>query len=192
MAGLQALSQVALMGIQPVLALFVETLLADGSSPARSTGIVFGITAACAFAGASLLGRWADRRGPVPVLRFCLLGAAGMAVPQALAQGIGLLTLGRAAMGFFIGGLQPVINSLVVREVPSERRGGLLGVTFSASLFGNAIGPFIGGAVAQMAGLRAAFWLTGALLLLSWGAARQFFHKDTGRGRPARTLAGEP
>jgi len=173
-SGIQFVVQVALMGIQPVLALLIQELHVSERYVGSLTGVIFGITGVTTLIGAFALGRHGDKRGAIPVLQGCLLGAALVYIPQGFVTGVLSLLLLRAALGFFVGGIQPATQSLVARGAPLERRAGVLGISFSGTLFGNALGPIIGGAVAGFAGLRAPFLLTAILLLIAWGISRRY------------------
>jgi MFS family permease len=182
-SGLQFMVQLSLMSVQPVLALFVMELGPAGGQVGRSTGLVIAATGFATLFGAFWLGRRSDRRGPVPVLQVCLLGAGLAYLPQAFVPGLTSLVLLRVVLGFFVGGIQPAAQSLITRGTPKSRRAGVLGITFAAGLFGNAVGPVLGGAVAALAGVRAPFLATAVLLLVAWLIARRAF-------RGVRSLPG--
>jgi DHA1 family tetracycline resistance protein-like MFS transporter len=94
---------------------------------------------------------------------------------------LGLLWLMAAMIPTAIGGgvLQPSINSMITKKVPSEEVGGILGIS-SAFLSGaNAIAPLALGGVFQLLGSTAPFLIGGLILLLLWiTAVRAIKAKD--------------
>ena len=77
-------SQFALMSIQPVMALYVESLGAHGRLLATTTGVIFAVTGVASAVGAPRWGRRGDGTGYRAVLGRALLGAAVFALPQGL------------------------------------------------------------------------------------------------------------
>jgi DHA1 family tetracycline resistance protein-like MFS transporter len=77
-----------------------------------------------------------------------------------------------------IGGgiLQPSINSLLTKRVKADERGGILGVGTAFLSAANALAPLIGGAIFQMVGPSAPFWIwagiMGVLLLVTLSAIK--------------------
>ena len=63
----------------------------------------------------------------------------------------------------------PTVNALAYQLIPPDQRGLAFGVTSSAALVGNMIGPVAGGFLAITLGSRSAFWATALLFLLLTG-----------------------
>jgi MFS transporter, DHA1 family, multidrug resistance protein len=168
----QFISQMALMAVHPVMAIFLQQMDVSSERLGTVTGISFGITAAATLLSALFLGRQADRWGPVSIVRAGLLGAALVYFPQAFVSEVWMLLACRALLGICVGGIQPSVQSLIAQSAPAGRRAGVLGVTFAASIFGNAAGPVLGGVVSAWAGVRVAFFAAGLLLLAAWAVAR--------------------
>jgi MFS transporter, DHA1 family, multidrug resistance protein len=163
-------SQFALMSIQPVMALYVESLGASGRLLATTTGVIFAVTGVASAIGAPRWGRRGDRRGYRSTLGRALAGSALFALPQGLIVRIWQLFLLRIGYGAFIGGIVPAVQAMIVIRAPAERRAGIMGVTSTALMMGNLMGPLVGGAVAGSFGLRAVFVLATAVLVLLLGA----------------------
>ena len=75
-------SQLALMSIQPVMALYVESLGAHGRLLATTTGVIFAVTGVASAVGRRGGGAGANGTGYRAVLGRALLGAAVFALPQ--------------------------------------------------------------------------------------------------------------
>jgi MFS family permease len=159
-------SQFALMSIQPVMALYVESLGASGRLLATTTGVIFAVTGVASAIGAPRWGRRGDRRGYRSTLGRALVGSALFALPQGLVVRTWQLFVLRIGYGAFIGGIVPAVQAMIGIRAPAERRAGIMGVTSTALMMGNLMGPLVGGAVAGSFGLRAVFVLATAVLLL--------------------------
>ncbi len=179
-------SQFALMSIQPVMALYVESLGAHGRLLATTTGVIFAVTGVASAVGAPRWGRRGDRTGYRAVLGRALLGAAVFALPQGLVARAWQLFLLRIGYGTFIGGIVPAVQAMIVIRAPGDRRAGIMGVTSTALMLGNLCGPLVGGAVAGSFGLRSVFVLaTGVFVVLLVGVYPRV-------AEPARTDAVRP
>jgi MFS transporter, DHA1 family, multidrug resistance protein len=159
-------SQFALMSIQPVMALYVESLGASGRLLATTTGVIFAVTGVASAIGAPRWGRRGDRTGYRSVLGRALTGAALFALPQGLVARAWQLFVLRIGYGAFIGGIVPAVQAMIGVRAPAERRAGIMGVTSTALMLGNLTGPLIGGAVAGSFGLRSVFFVATAVFVL--------------------------
>jgi len=69
--------------------------------------------------------------------------------------------------GFFLGIGQPLTMSLIVQAVPDDARGTALAIRLTGNRVGQVATPAAAGLVAGAAGVAAAFWLLGGLLVLA-------------------------
>jgi MFS family permease len=157
--------QFALMSIQPVMALYVESLGAHGRLLATTTGVIFAITGVASAIAAPRWGRSSDRSGYRRTLGRALLGSGVFALPQGLVTAPWQLFVSRIFYGTFMGGIVPSVQAMIGLRAPAERRAGIMGVTSTALMFGNLMGPLIGGAVAGRFGLRMVFFMATAVFL---------------------------
>jgi MFS transporter, DHA1 family, multidrug resistance protein len=169
--GLLALFFVLLMAqfgvrtVQPIVTLFVKSMLGPRPDLATLSGVAFSITGLANVAAAPFLGNKSDKIGYRRVLLIALLGATVTTLPQAFTDSYWMFTALRFAVGLFIGGILPTANALVGRLVPRSQRGTVYGITSSAMFLGNSLGPLSGGAVAAAFGLQWVFLVTGVVLL---------------------------
>ena len=103
-------------------------------------------------------------------VRLIAVSAAGSALAMAVLpvpDGAAGLAVILVVAGFFLGIGQPLTMSLIVQAVPDDARGTALAIR----LFGNRVGqvatPAVAGLVAGAAGIAAAFWLLGGLLVVA-------------------------
>jgi MFS family permease len=166
-------SQMLVTMLQPVFVLFVERLGVEGRLLSTTTGALFAATGITALIAAPWWGRRGDRRGFHGALTLALLGSAVLLFLQGMVTGVVQLFVLRLAYGAFVAGILPALLGFVTAGSPADRRGAMMGLSSSAIMIGNLLGPISGGFVAAHAGLRAVFFVSAALLLLLNGFARR-------------------
>ncbi|MGC4193115.1 MAG: MFS transporter [Thermomicrobiales bacterium] len=149
----------------PFLPFFLSDLgLHSLSQQQLWSGIVnAGGAAVMAFA-APIWGNLADRRGRRPMLlraqfaAFCTIGLMGFATSPWQILGL------RMVEGALTGTVTAA-TALVAASVPKERLGYGLGLIQTAIFSGAAIGPLVGGVLADQIGYRPTFWTASAMML---------------------------
>lgn len=161
------MAQFGVRAVQPVITLFVQDLVGWQAGVATLAGLAFSITGVADLLASPFLGRRSDVIGYRRVLLISLAGAALMSLPQAWVGEYWQFLALRFGVGLFIGGILPTANALVGRLVPTAQRGLAYGATASATFLGSFLGPFTGGGLAAVAGIRWVFVLTGLLFLVT-------------------------
>jgi DHA1 family multidrug resistance protein-like MFS transporter len=159
------MTQTLVTTLQPVFVLYVEALGVDQHVLSTTTGVLFAATGVTALIAAPWWGRRGDRLGFHPALAVALLGSSVTLLLQGLVTSAAQLLVLRLVYGVFAAGILPPLFGFVSTESPVDRRGGMMGLTSSAAMLGNLVGPLLGGWVAAHAGLRAVF-VTSALAML--------------------------
>jgi len=157
------LTQFGIRAVQPVVTPFVQHLLSSPAGIATLAGFAFSITGLADLVASPFLGKRSDVLGYRPILIISLLGAAIMSLPQAFVNSYWQFLALRFGLGIFAGGLLPTANALVGRLVPASQRGLAYGLTASATFLGGFLGPFSGGTIAALVGIRWVFVLTAVL-----------------------------
>ncbi len=117
-------------------------------------------------------GWWADRRGPVPVLRLgALTFVAGMAA-VASATGLPALVLGRLLSGLAEGLLDVGVMVLVARVLDPVLRPKVVAMFAAAWVLPSVLGPVVTGAVTEWIGWRWIFIAGPVILVPVWLALR--------------------
>lgn len=160
-------SQIAVYSIEPIFPVFVQTLGVPPDRIATIAGVLFSVTGIASIFGAPFWGRASDKIGEQRVLGLVLWGACAAYVAQAFVRSPLVLLLFRCALGFFMGGLLPPLYAIVARLTPSDRLGGLMGITSSSIMLGNLVGPLLGGMLAAESGIRPVFGVAAAVLAIS-------------------------
>jgi MFS family permease len=154
------------MSIEPIITVYVATLVDDPTRITLIAGLVMSAAALGSILSASRLGRLADRIGHSTVIIVGLAIAALLLIPQAFVTSSWQLIVLRFLMGLALGGLMPCVTSVIRHNVPDHFVGIVLGYSVSSQFAGQVIGPVVGGFIGGHVGMRAVFLGTSALLLL--------------------------
>ena len=162
--------------IIPFLPIYLLELGVSKDDVALWSGLVFGITFLIAGIMAPIWGKIADNKGKK---RMALRAGFAIAVSYFL---IGLVTdqyqllLGRAFVGF-ANGFYPAAMTMVSLSVDEKRVGRALGIFQMGLILGNVIGPFLGGALESVVGMRPVFYVSGIAVFIATLAVL-FFVKE--------------
>ncbi|CUT02956.1 MFS transporter [Candidatus Chrysopegis kryptomonas] len=136
------LSQMSVMLVQPIFALFVESISGDVKHISSLSGFAFSVAGAFTILSAPFWGKKNDKdiskfgiHGYKRNLKISFAGAGISLLLQGLSGSIFLVILFRAFFGFFLGGMTPVLYSFVSRNVDEERQGGVMGIASSFNKF---------------------------------------------------------
>jgi len=164
--------------LNPVLPLFVQSLLPLEARVATVTGIITGASAVGSALGSPLIGRWGDQAGHRRLLIASGLMAALFYLPQAFVPNAVWLVFWQLLLGFAIGGTLSTLTALLIQFSPQGREGMVIGLDSSIAGIANAIGPMVGASAAGL-GLQAPFILSagmlgvGTLVVVLWVRERQ-------------------
>ncbi|HWR56288.1 MAG TPA: MFS transporter [Negativicutes bacterium] len=154
------LIQFAVAVPSPVLPLFVEQLGASSDDLATIAGGIIAIAGLSSALSAASTGRITHFFSHRTVLLSAAACAAVIIFIQGLAQSTGQLFWLRFLNGLFLGSMLPTANTLISLLIPAERRGAAFGLTHSATLLGNVLGPVTGGLLASFFNIRWVFFFT--------------------------------
>jgi len=175
----QLLSAVGFSTIFPFLSLYVEDLgSAYGFSIEFLAAMVFSSQAITMMVSAPIWGTVADMFGRKLMMGRAFFGGSIIVLLMAFVNNAEQLVLLRAVQGL-ITGTVAAANAMVASIVPKEHNGYAMGVLQTGTWTGIAIGPILGGFLADWIGFRAAFIITAVLLfagglLIVWGVEENF------------------
>lgn len=163
----QLVTGVGFSSIFPFLPLYVNEL---GSQLSLSVeflaGAVFSSQAITMMIASPIWGVVADRYGRKLMVERAAFGGAVLLLLMGFARSAEELVLLRAIQGL-VTGVVSATNALVAAAAPRERSGYAMGMIQVALWGGIAVGPLIGGTIADIAGYRMAFVLTSVLLFVA-------------------------
>lgn len=151
----------------PFLPLYVQELgSTSGLSLEFLTGLVFSGQAFAMMLVSPIWGALADRYGRKLMVERAMFGGTIILLLMAFAQSAEQLVILRTIQGF-ITGTVAAANALVAAIAPRERLGYAMGLLQVGLMTGVAVGPLVGGAVADAWGYNTAFYVTSGLLFIS-------------------------
>ncbi|MEX1139482.1 MAG: MFS transporter [Bacteroidota bacterium] len=168
-------SQVAVLMIQPIFALYIEELAPGQALLATLAGAVFSIAGVFMVISAPWWGKRNDIKSYKNNLILAITGASlAYALQGFAASPYELLPL-RALQGFCMGGILPTLYSYISKHAELARRGAIMGIASSFNVLANMVGPMAGGQLAATFGIRQNFFLTGGILFLTMIFVKFFF-----------------
>ncbi|HET9349835.1 MAG TPA: MFS transporter [Burkholderiales bacterium] len=153
---------------QSALLTFLPVYLANdmGYSPLWVGACLFALQAA-GFAASPVAGHLSDRMGRKHILMTSMAASALVLAAMALSGGSPLFVALVAVLGFFLYATRPVIQAWMLDATPKNMGGSSIGVLFGAQAVGGALGPLLGGMVADRFGLAAAFYFLAATIVIA-------------------------
>jgi len=172
--------------VMPFLALRFQGLgIHDTREVALWTGFTLGVTPAVAAACAPLWGRVGDRFGNKLLVQRSLFSCVFVMTAMGLATQPWQLFVLRALQGL-VAGYGPLTIAMAAQSAPRDKMAHAIGLVQTSQRVAPAVGPVIGGILAQAVGLRNSFFVAGAVyglaLLLVTVLYRETSHagRDTG------------
>lgn len=115
-----------------------------------------------------LIGRIADVRGRIPVLRWGLFLFSFGSTITAISYSLDTLIAGRFLQGVGGGALVPATLALVADLYPAGKRAVPLGIVSAVQEAGSVLGPMLGAAILTVSGWRGIFWVNMAVGAALW------------------------
>jgi MFS transporter, DHA1 family, multidrug resistance protein len=163
----QLITTVGFSSIFPFLPLYVEKLgSSTGLSVELLSGLVFSSQAFTMMIASPFWGALADRYGRKLMVERAMFGGVIVLLLMAFVKNAEQLVILRAIQGL-ITGTQAAANALVASEAPRDQAGYAMGILQVGNGAGVALGPLIGGFVADLYGYAPAFYITAAMLLIA-------------------------
>lgn len=159
--------QLAMMGIQPLIPLYVQELAPETQYLAFFAGLTAASLGSANMLFSPILGRLGDKYGSHLILLYSILGAALFALPQAFISQLWQLIVMQFLLGACIGGLLPSVNTLIRNYAPKGMESTTYGYSNSAMFIGNMLGPIITGQFSAIFGLPSIFIWSAILLIIN-------------------------
>ncbi|MBO0959909.1 multidrug efflux MFS transporter [Neobacillus sp. MM2021_6] len=168
------MSSIGLSQIAPILPLYIDHLgIHHAAIIAQYSGFAFGATFIISAVFSPIWGSAADKYGRKPMLLRASLGMGIVIGWMGIAHNVYELIGLRLLLGV-ISGYGSACTALIATQTDKEYAGYALGTLSTASTAGSLLGPLIGGYLVESTGLQDVFFITGALLILSFIATALF------------------
>ena len=153
---------------QSTLLTFLPVYLAHdmGYSPFWVGACLFALQAA-GFAASPVAGHLSDRLGRKQILVGSMLSSAVVLAAMAFTGGSPLFIALVAVLGFFLYATRPVIQAWMLESTPKHLGGSSIGILFGAQAVGAALGPMLGGMIADRYGLLATFYFLAVTIVVA-------------------------
>jgi MFS family permease len=147
---------------------FLPVFLANelGYSSAWVGGILFALQAA-GFAAAPVSGHLSDRMGRRNIIVASMAMSGVVLLFMAFAGRSPVFALFVAFLGFFLFAIRAVLQAWLLDATPKHLGGTSIGILFGAQAVGSAIGPLIGGVIADHYGIIATFYYLAATIVVA-------------------------
>jgi DHA1 family multidrug resistance protein-like MFS transporter len=163
--GLFVLFGLARFSPRPMYPLLVKEIAASGLGVATQAGLINATAGTAAVLAGIVVGRLVDRGRPFVIGMVCACAAGLFLLPQGFLPTVWSLLPFVLFADFSSAGIDPIMNVLLSRQVPVERRGAAFGLAGSARALGWSAGAMLGGVLAAYLDFKAVF-INSALLFL--------------------------
>jgi DHA1 family multidrug resistance protein-like MFS transporter len=151
----------------PFLPLYVRELGVQGDDAvALWAGLLIGVAPLLAGTLAPVWGRLADRHGQKRMAVRALLSYVVLLALSAAVTDVKQLLALRMGVGLF-GGIGPLGLAMATSLAPRDQTGRAVGLIQAAQILSAAVGPLLGGLLADVVGIRATFLLTAAICAIT-------------------------
>lgn len=149
--------------VVPFMPIFIEQLGIEGDQVAFYAGLAISVSAVSAALVSPIWGILADKYGRKPMMIRAGLAMTITMGGLAFVPNIYWLLFLRLLNGVFTG-FVPNATALIASQVPKDKSGAALGTLSTGVVAGTLTGPFVGGFIAEIFGIRNVFLLVGAFL----------------------------
>lgn len=162
------LVQASTMSIDPIVSLYVKSMMPHGANIAFVAGIVAATPGLGNLIASSKVGHKMDEIGPLRVLRIGLLIGAILFVPMALTNDPWVLAILRFFLGIASAAMMPAAQTVLTLNVPKESFGRIFSYNQSFQAVGSVVGSLMGSSISGLSTYAAVFWITGLSLMINF------------------------
>ncbi|RMC48119.1 MFS transporter [Lactobacillus sp. ESL0225] len=162
------LVQAANMSIDPIVSLYVKSMMPNSKNIAFVAGIVAATPGLGTLLAASKIGHKMDEIGPLKILRVGLIVGAILFIPMALTHSPWILAGLRFLLGIASAAMLPAAQTVLTLNTPSESFGRIFSYNQSFQAVGSVFGSLMGSAISGVFNYATVFWTTGLMLAINF------------------------
>ncbi len=152
--------------VMPFIPLYIEELGAPVDQIELFSGLAISVTAFAAAIVAPIWGNLADQKGRRLMMIRAAIGMTLTMGSLAFVPNVYWLLIMRFLTGI-LSGYVPNATALIASQAPREKSGAALGTLATGAIAGSLIGPSMGGALAELSGMKNVFIITGVVLFVT-------------------------
>ncbi|MBP2058179.1 DHA1 family multidrug resistance protein-like MFS transporter [Lactobacillus colini] len=160
--------QSSTMSIDPIVSLYVKSLMPHSHTVALVAGVVAATPGLGTMLAASKVGHIMDNIGPQKVLRWGLISATILFIPMTIIPNAWSLAFWRFLLGIASAALLPAAQTVLTLNVPSEAFGRIFSYNQSFQAIGAVLGSLLGSTISGMFTYEWVFASTGLILLINF------------------------
>ena len=154
---------------RPQLPLLIRDIVDTEHNLATQAGLVMSAGGVAAVLSGMIFGTLADRGKTGYLGSLCAIVGSVFVGAMVLAYSVWQLAVLNFLFAVAVGGIDPILKTLVTHHVPTEQRGSAFGLIGSARAGGWFLGSLSGGILAAQLGIPPIFLISAALLVLIAG-----------------------
>ena len=162
------LVQAANMSIDPIVSLYVKSMMPNSKNIAFVAGIVAATPGLGTLLAASKIGHKMDEIGPLKILRLGLIVGAVLFIPMALTHSPWVLAGLRFLLGIASAAMLPAAQTVLTLNTPAESFGRIFSYNQSFQAVGSVFGSIMGSTISGLFNYATVFWTTGFTLLINF------------------------
>ncbi len=156
------------MSIDPIVSLYVRSMMPNSKSVAFVAGVVAATPGLGTLIAASRIGHTMDHIGPLKVLRIGLIVGAILFVPMAITNNPWVLAALRFILGIASAAMLPAAQTVLTLDTPSESFGRIFSYNQSFQAVGAVLGSLLGSTISGLSNYATVFGVTGFTLLINF------------------------
>ena len=159
--------QISITIAQPVFALFVESITKGTEYISTLTGAIFGTLGIFSVISSPWWGRRNDTKSFKKNMMVAVSGAGIAYCFHTFITNPYLLFPVRAFLGLCVGGIIPGLYAYINKNIADDRKGGVMGIASSFTLFGNLVGPLLCTLLLIVIELKYIFLIAGIMMFVN-------------------------
>lgn len=166
------------MSIDPIVSLYVKSMMPNAKNVAFVAGVVAATPGMGTLLASSKVGHKIDEVGPIKILRMGLIIGCLLFIPMALTHSPWALAAWRFLLGMASAAMLPAAQTVLTLNTPPETFGRIFSYNQSFQALGSVLGSLLGSSISGVFSYSTVFWVTGVTLLINFLLVSFFSKKE--------------